>query len=127
MENKLLLRSRISLVRIRTQIKNKIHAIIDRNKDCYNGLENLTDIFGKTGMGILKDTQVPEPDYMILKNYIDLISNINKDISCFCCSKSTPLFQLKSTPLKLTFLCNKILNSNYIGKYKGKMLELIDK
>ena len=38
MENKVLLRSRISLVRLRTQIKNKIHAIIDRNRDCYSGL-----------------------------------------------------------------------------------------
>ena len=46
MENKILLRNRISLVKIRTQIKNKIHAIIDRNKDSYAGLENLSDIFG---------------------------------------------------------------------------------
>src|SRR4030067_1548581 len=52
MENKLLLRSRISLVRVRTQIKNKIHAIIDRNRDSYTGLENLADIFGKTGMSM---------------------------------------------------------------------------
>jgi len=58
MENKLLLRSRISLVRIRTQIKNKIHAIIDRNRDCYLGLENLTDTFGKTGMFLLRNTKI---------------------------------------------------------------------
>ena len=81
MENKLLLRSRISLVRVRTQIKNKIHAIIDRNKDSYSGLENLSDIFGKTGTGILKDTEIPQPDYMILKNYLDLINDINKKIA----------------------------------------------
>ncbi len=47
MENKILLRNRISLVRISTQIKNKIHAIIDRNKDSYAGLENLADVFLK--------------------------------------------------------------------------------
>ena len=47
MENKLLLRSRISLVRIRTQIKNKIHAIVDRNRGSYLSLENMTDIFLK--------------------------------------------------------------------------------
>ena len=47
MENKILLRSRISFVSLRTQVKNRIHAIIDRNKDCYKGLESLTDIFGK--------------------------------------------------------------------------------
>ena len=80
MENKLLLRSRISLVRVRTQIKNKIHAIIDRNKDSYSGLENLSDIFGKTGTGILKDTEIPQPDYMILTNYLDLIDDINKNL-----------------------------------------------
>ena len=81
MENKLLLRSRISLVRVRTQIKNKIHAIIDRNKDSYSGLENISDIFGKTGTGILKDTEIPQPDYMILTNYLDLINDINKKIA----------------------------------------------
>lgn len=80
MENKLLLRSRISLVRIRTGIKNKIHTIIDRNRDSYSDLENLTDIFGKTGIGILKCTKIPEPDYMILTNYLGLIDDINKKI-----------------------------------------------
>lgn len=80
MENKLLLRSRISLVRIRTGIKNKIHTIIDRNRDNYSNLENLTDIFGKTGIGILKCTKIPEPDYMILTNYLGLIDDINKKI-----------------------------------------------
>jgi len=38
MENKMLLRSRISLVRVRTAIKNKIHAIIDKNRDSFTGL-----------------------------------------------------------------------------------------
>ena len=80
MENKMLLRSRISLVRLRTQIKNKIHAIIDRNRDCYSVLKNLTDIFGKTGTGILRNTIILVPDYMILINYLDLIDEINKKI-----------------------------------------------
>lgn len=80
MENKILLRSRISLVRIRTQIKNKVHAIIDRNKDSYAGLENLADVFGKTGTQILKDTKIPATDYKILTGYLELIDNINKKI-----------------------------------------------
>lgn len=80
MENKILLRSRISLVKIRTQIKNKIHTIVDRNKDCYQGLENLTDIFGKTGLRILRDTKIPDVDCKILNNYLDLICDINKKI-----------------------------------------------
>ena len=81
MENKILLRSRISLVRIRTQIKNKIHAIIDRNRDSYNGLlDNLTDIFGKTGIKILQNTKIQEVDYKILIDQLDLISYINEKI-----------------------------------------------
>jgi transposase len=80
MKNKLLLRSRISLVRIRTGIKNKIHTIIDRNRDSYSDLENLTDIFGKTDIGILKCTKIPEPDYIIITNYLGLIDDINKKI-----------------------------------------------
>lgn len=81
MENKMLLRSRISLVRLRTCLKNKIHAIIDRNRDVYTGLENLSDIFGKTGTFILASTKIPCPDYMILTNYLDLIADINKKIA----------------------------------------------
>ena len=81
MENKVLLRSRISLVRIRTQIKNKIHAIIDRNRDTYNSLlDNLTDTFGKTGIKILKNTKIGEVDYKVLTEHLDLISYINEKI-----------------------------------------------
>ena len=81
MENKMLLRSRISLVRVRTAIKNKIHAIIDKNRDSYQGLENISDIFGKTGTFILANTKIASPDYMILTNYLDLVADINKKIA----------------------------------------------
>ena len=81
MENKMLLRSRISLVRIRTAIKNKIHAIVDKNRDSYPGLENLSDIFGKTGTFIIANTKIASPDYMILTNYLDLVADINKKIA----------------------------------------------
>ena len=62
MENKILLRNRISLVRIRTAIKNKIHVIIDRNRDYYQALENLTDVFGQTGTRMLKAIKIPQPE-----------------------------------------------------------------
>jgi transposase len=80
MENKLLLRSRMSLVRIRTQVKNKIHSIVDRNTDSYFGLDNLTDIFTRTGIKILRDTKICPTDYRILKGYLDLMDEINKKI-----------------------------------------------
>ena len=80
MENKLLLRSRISLVRIRTQIKNKIHTIVDRNTDSYSYLENMSDIFTKTGIKILRDTKISPTDYRILTGYLDLMDEIDKKI-----------------------------------------------
>ena len=80
MENKLLLRSRISLVRIRTQIKNKIHAIVDRNTDSYSCLENMTDIFTKTGIKISRDTKICPTDHRILTGYLDLMDEIDKKI-----------------------------------------------
>ena len=80
MENKMLLRSRISLVNLRTQIKNKVHVIIDRNRDYYSCLENLSDIFSKAGIKMLESIEIPEPDFMILKNYLDLIDELNKKI-----------------------------------------------
>jgi len=79
-QSKMLLRSRISLVRIRTQIKNKIHAIIYKNRDSYAGIENLSDIFGKAGTQILRDTKISPIDYNILSGYLDLICQINKKI-----------------------------------------------
>lgn len=81
MENKILLRSRISLVRLRTSIKNRIHAIIDKNKDCYSGLDSVTDIFGKIGTAILKNTTIASIDYRVLCQYLALIEDINSKIS----------------------------------------------
>lgn len=78
MEDKMLLRARISLVRMRTQIKNKIHAIVDRNRDSYRGLENLSDIFGRTGKQILKDTKINPVDHRIITGYLELIDDINR-------------------------------------------------
>jgi len=80
MENKMILRSRISLVRIRTQIKNKIHSIVDRNRDSYPGLEHLADIFGRAGRSILKETKINPTDYRILSGYLELIDEIGKKI-----------------------------------------------
>ncbi len=40
----------------------------------------MSDIFSKTGVSILLGTKIPEPDYMILINYLDLIDDINKKI-----------------------------------------------
>jgi len=77
MENKMLLRARISLVRIRTQVKNKIHAIVARNRDSYCGLENLADIFGRTGKKILQDTKICPIDQKIITGYLDLMDEIN--------------------------------------------------
>jgi transposase len=58
MKNKILLRSRISLVRISTQIKNKINSIVNLNIDSYCSLETISDIFGKTGKKILRETVI---------------------------------------------------------------------
>jgi len=80
MEDKVLLRARISLVRIRTQIKNKIHAIVARNRDSYCGLENLADIFVRTGQKILRDTKICPTDHKIITGYLDLMDEVNKKI-----------------------------------------------
>ena len=62
MEDKMLLRARISLVRIRTAIKNKIHAIVACNQDSYTGLDIVADIFGRIGKKILQDTKISPTD-----------------------------------------------------------------
>ncbi len=104
MENKLLSRPRISLVKLRTSIKNKIHAIIDRNRDSYAGLENLADVFGKTGTQILKDTKIPATDYKILTGYLELIDNINKKIKAIKDEIGKRSFQDRDIKLLKTIL-----------------------
>jgi len=75
-----LLRYRASLVRLRTQIKNKIHAILLKN-----GISHpFSDLFGKGGLKFLKELPLREAYKVPLEGYIQALENLSfliKEIS----------------------------------------------
>jgi transposase len=71
-----LLRYRASLVRFRTQMKNKIHAILSKN-----GIYcPYSDLFGKAGMVFLREIKLRESYRKPLDGYLSIIEQINIQI-----------------------------------------------
>ena len=79
-EIKNLVRYRMSLVKVRTSLKNRVHKIIDRNHIEDEILKMLTDKFGKRGMKIMRGLEIKGNDQNILCGYLDLIEQINTKI-----------------------------------------------
>jgi transposase len=71
-----LLRYRASLVRFRTQIKNKIHAILSKNGIIFP----YSNLFGKAGMAFLKGLELRESYRQPLDGYLNIIQQINIQI-----------------------------------------------
>ena len=70
-----LLRYRIALVRLRTSLKNKIHALLDRQ-----GIfpPPLTDLFGGQGLCYLKELELPDIQRQNLDGYLSLLDSLNQ-------------------------------------------------
>ena len=60
-----LLRQRLYWARLRTMLRNRIHALLDRQ----HGLElpQCSDIFGIRGLGFLRRLELAEPDHTLLR------------------------------------------------------------
>lgn len=73
-----LLRYRQSLVRVRSAIKNKIHALLDRQ-----GVfpPPFTDLFGGAGLVFLKELKLPDIQRQNLNGYLTLLDQLNQLIS----------------------------------------------
>jgi transposase len=71
-----LVRHRLSIVKLRTMVKNKAHALIDRN-----GLKHdFSDLFGKAGMQWLKSLELCGLDRLMLDNYLMHLENLDLQI-----------------------------------------------
>lgn len=73
-----LIRHRVSLVRMRTQLKNKVHTLLARNG--INEDAVYSDIFGKKGRAWLADLNLPTHEQWILNQQLTAIDNINLSI-----------------------------------------------
>lgn len=71
-------RHRLSLTNLRTELKNKVHAIVRRHGIELN--EKYSDAFTKTGLTYLKSLDVPMCDRFELDQYLGLIETINAQI-----------------------------------------------
>lgn len=73
-----LIRHRVSLVRMRTQLKNKVHTLLARNGINQDIL--YSDLFGKQGRQWLADLALPQHEQWILTQQLTAIDNINISI-----------------------------------------------
>lgn len=79
-DKKYFLRYRASLVRIRTMLKNIVHAVLSRNHIESPGFRKLTDKFGKQGKAYMRAFQLKGNDTEILQEYLDIIESIEGKI-----------------------------------------------
>ena len=71
-----LVRHRLSIVKLRSMVKNKVHALVDRN-----GLKHeFSDLFGKSGMQWLKSLELSSLDRLMLDNYLMHLESLNMQI-----------------------------------------------
>jgi transposase len=72
-----LARHRASLVSLRTQVKNKIHAILAMKGIIF---DDLSDIYGKEGMSRLRDLKFGDNNDLALNSFLDMIEKLNCQI-----------------------------------------------
>jgi len=75
-ERRALIRHRASLIRMRVDIKNRIHALLDKHELTHN----YTDLFGKQGLEWLHSLQLPAPDQEILQSNLKVVETLNEQI-----------------------------------------------
>lgn len=75
-ELRVLLHHRIRLAKIRTMLKNKIHAALTRN-----GLNPpCTDLFGKKGRLFLEEISLPRTDQIVMISCLKLLDHVQREI-----------------------------------------------
>lgn len=70
------LRARADLVRVRTMLKNRVHAVLHRR----NILTPAGDLFSQSGQAFVKELELDEAGRQILEHYLALIGQVNGEI-----------------------------------------------
>jgi len=75
------LRYRAGLAAMNTQVKNKIHALLDQHEFAEKEtLAQLSDLFGKQGRSLLPGVILPGQDTQILRSWMGLWEHVHQDI-----------------------------------------------
>jgi transposase len=69
-----LIRHRVAIVKIRTMVKNEVHALVDKHGFACP----YSDIFGKGGLEWLRSLQLPPLDRLILDNHLTHLESLNQ-------------------------------------------------
>lgn len=72
------LRQRLYWARLRTRIRNRIHALLDRQRELE--LPQCRDLFGARGKGFLRRLELPEPEGMLLREDLALLETLDQQI-----------------------------------------------
>jgi len=72
------LRHRLYWARLRTKIRNRVHALLARHDDLQ--IPQCSDIFGVRGMGYLRQLCLPEPDQSLLRDDLALLDLLREQI-----------------------------------------------
>jgi transposase len=76
-----LLRQRAALVRMRTAVKNRIHALVDLHPDAEPPRPRASDLFGKLGMIWLERLELPRADRKRLDQLLEVYEFLHKQIA----------------------------------------------
>jgi transposase len=72
------IRQRLFWVRMRTMVRNRVHQLIERQKDL--SLPVCSDLFGVRGTKALKEAKLPEPDGTLLREDLELLDQLGQHI-----------------------------------------------
>ena len=75
-DRRALIRHRASLMQMRVDIKNRIHALLDKQELTHT----YTDLFGKQGLAWLRNLPLPTPDQEILQSSLQVVETLNQQI-----------------------------------------------
>jgi len=72
------LRQRLYWARLRTRIRNRVHALLDRQAELQ--MPQCSDLFGRKGFNALSKLNLPEPDAALLCEDLELLQLIDRQI-----------------------------------------------
>ena len=75
-ERRTLIRHRASLLKMRVEVKNRIHAILDKHDLTYE----YTDLFGKQSLEWLRNLNLPNIDQQILQSNLQILQTLSTEI-----------------------------------------------
>jgi len=75
------LRYRAGLTALSTQVKNKIHALLDQHQfEQKQVLARLSDLFGKQGMAMLEQVVLPGDETLVLQSGLGVLKHLKEEV-----------------------------------------------